>query len=325
MKGAKHKMKKIFIKLASVILLGATLFTSVGCVSDQNKTEDEEPIATQSYVVEGKEFFFIDDEVKKEWEEPLAKLLANVRVPYGGKEGIDGYKASVDSKMPVIPQNYRCGLLDVTEDGIPELLVLPFGYNGSSGMESYYAYNIYSGQKIGEISGSPNASWCFYYDKQNDRIELYGQYWLRDGAFGEDFFLKGLNYFDMEMECYMDEWLHARYDLSRYVGADADSNDDLSEFTDKIKYSKPPTNPLYDDSKIGECMEITYYINDKVVTFDEYYAECDEFVTSKIKIPQTEFIMIDWDDVSDDDDDYVTKGKKMAKALINTEQKFIVP
>ena len=34
---------------------------------------------------------------------------------------------------------------------------------------------------------------------------------------------------------------------------------------------------------------------------------------------------VDWDDVAENEDDYITKGKKMAEALINTKQKFIVP
>ena len=314
-------MEKRIVKLLACLLLGATLLTSFGCNSNKNK--DEETIPTQSYVVDGKEFFVIDEKAKKEWKEPIAKLLANVRVPYGGKDGIDEYKASVDSKAPVVPQNYKCGLLDVTRDGIPELLVHPFGYFGSSGTETYYAYNFYSGQKIGEINSSSNGSWCFYYDTQSNKIELYGQYWLRDGAFGEDFFLRKLQYFDIDMEFYIHKCLHARYDL--WVNIGFEEGTDMSEFIARIKYQKPPTNPLYDDAEIGECEEITYYIGDKKVSFDEYYAECDEFVTNKIKIPQTELIMIDWDDVSDDDDDYVTKGKKMAEALINTEQKFIVP
>ena len=304
-------MKKRIIKCVSALLFGAILLTSAGCNS--NKNNDEEPITTQSYVVDGKEFFVIDEKVKKEWKEPLAKLLANVRVPYGGKEGIDGYKASVDSKAPVLPQNYRCGLLDVTQDGIPELLVHPFGYFGSSGTETYYAYNFYSGQKLGEINSSSNGSWCFYYDTQSNKIELYGQYWLRQGAGREDFYAKKLWYFDSNMEIYVNDYLQATYEMPTY------------DEQDVTLYSKPQANPLYDDSDIGNCNKIIYYVGDKEVAFDEYYAECDEFVTNKIKIPQTELIMIDWDDVAENEDDYIIKGKKMAEALINTEQKFIVP
>ena len=304
-------MKKRIIKCVSALLFGAVLLTSFGCNS--NKNNDEEPIATQSYVVDGKEFSVIDQKAKKEWKEPLAKLLANVRVPYGGKEGIDGYKASVDSKAPVLPQNYRCGLLDVTQDGIPELLVHPFGFFGSSGTETYYAYNFYSGQKLGEISSSTNGSWCFYYDTQSNKIELYGQYWLRQGVGREDFFTKIARYSDGTMETYVNDYLQATYDILVY------------DEQDTLPYFMPQANPLYDDSDIGKCSEIIYYIGDEKVTFDEYYAECDKFVTNKIMLPETELILIDWDDVSEDEDDYITKGKKMAEALISTDQKFIVP
>ena len=304
-------MKKRIIKCVSALLLGAVLLTSFGCNS--NKNNDEEPIATQSYVVDGKEFSVIDEKAKKEWKEPLAKLLANVRVPYGGKEGIDGYKASVDSKAPVLPQNYRCGLLDVTQDGIPELLVHPFGFFGSSGTETYYAYNFYSGQKLGEISSSTNGSWCFYYDTQSNKIELYGQYWLRQGVGREDFFTKIARYSDGTMETYVNDYLQATYEILVY------------DEQDTLPYFMPQANPLYDDSDIGKCSEIIYYIGDEKVTFDEYYAECDKFVTNKIMLPETELILIDWDDVSEDEDDYITKGKKMVEALISTEQKFIVP
>lgn len=304
-------MKKRIIKCVSALLFGAVLLTIFGCNS--NKNNDEEPIATQSYVVDGKEFFVIDEKAKKEWKEPLAKLLANVRVPYGGKEGIDGYKASVDSKAPVLPQNYRCGLLDVTQDGIPELLVHPFGFFGSSGTETYYAYNFYSGQKLGEISSSTNGSWCFYYDTQSNKIELYGRYWLRQGVGREDFFTKIARYSDGTMETYVNDYLQATYEILVY------------DEQDTLPYFMPQANPLYDDSDIGKCSEIIYYIGDEKVTFDEYYAECDKFVTNKIMLPETELILIDWDDVSEDEDDYITKGKKMAEALISTNQKFIVP
>ena len=56
---------------------------------------------------------------------------------------------------------------------------------------------------------------------------------------------------------------------------------------------------------------------------DDYYEEYDWFIQNCIRIPETELILIDWDDVTEDGDDYVTKGEKMAQALITSSQMFI--
>ena len=56
---------------------------------------------------------------------------------------------------------------------------------------------------------------------------------------------------------------------------------------------------------------------------DDYYAEYNCFVTKYIRIPETELVLFSWDEVSNDEDDYITKGEKMAEALITSKQKFI--
>ena len=83
---------------------------------------------TAKYIIKGKEIVFVDDELKKEWKEPLAKLLSNVLVPYGEHGEIMGYEAAVDPNAPTIPGSLECGLLDITRDGIPGLSVWIFWF-----------------------------------------------------------------------------------------------------------------------------------------------------------------------------------------------------
>lgn len=154
------------IRLVSVLLAGFILLSIVGCSSKNDNTSNTEnnqnvESSDADCIINGRKFYFVDDETKKEWKEPLAKLLSNVLVPYGEHGDILGYEATIDSKAPVIPQCYECGLLDITMDGVPELLVHPSGYFGSSGTATYFVYNIYSGQKLGEIDGGNGQSWCF--------------------------------------------------------------------------------------------------------------------------------------------------------------------
>ena len=302
-------MKKIFLKLTISFLTIALLFTNIGCEAKN----DEHSTDRESCVIGEKEFFFIDDATKQEWKEPIAKLLSNELVPYGERGDILGYKPTLDPKLPAVPQNYRCGLLDLTNDGIPELLVQPFGSFGSSGIAEYFAYNIYSGQKIGELEDGMGDSWCFYYNTEFDYLELCGEYWHRSGVFWLGYYMYESIYDEQYMQSSTYQRLHAGYELQTM--GDPEDGD----------YIKPTKNAFYDASDVGICKEIDYYINTKSVSEDEYFSECEKKSSVLIKIPETALVLIDWDDVSDDGDDCLQKAEKMAEALVNTKQKFIIP
>ena len=71
--------------------------------------------------------------------------------------------------------------------------------------------------------------------------------------------------------------------------------------------------------------QTNYYADSKEVTLEEYYALFDSFSDKCIRIPETELRMIYWHEVSEKEDDRVTRAQKMVEALLSSPQKFIVP
>lgn len=308
------EMKKQRIKLIALILLSMVILSFVGCTQKENDIDSDSDINARASApnckINGWEFYFVSDEVKQEWKEPLAKLLSNVLIPYGEHGEILGYEATIDPKAPVIPQCYECGLLDITMDGVPELLVHPFGYFGSSGTATYFVYNIYSGQKLGEIDGGNGQSWCLYYNTEYDSVDLIGQYWLRGGWTWRDRYITEVYYDESIMECFEAQQFRTSHEIT-------------GEQTDIV--DEDPDDMFYTATWVESYPSTTYYVNRQEVYLDDYYAEYNHFVKTCIRIPETELILISWDDVSDDEDDYTTKGAKMAEALVTSEQEFILP
>lgn len=299
-------LKNQVIRFIAVVLTSALFFTLFGCSSHNENENSRASVA--DCIINGREICFISDEAKNEWKEPLAKLLSNVLIPYGENGDILGYEATVDPNTPAIPQSYQCGLLDVTGDGIPELLVHPFGHFGSSGTATYFAYNIYSGQKIGEINGGNGQSWCYYYDTESNGLSLIGQYWLRGGWEWRDRYITRISYDESVMECLETRWLHTAHEIA-------------GKQTDIVDVN--PEDGLYTATWVETYPNTTYYVYNNEVYLDDYYAEYNCFVTKYIRIPETELILFSWDEVSNDEDDYITKGEKMAEVLITSKQKFI--
>lgn len=301
-------MKQQITKTICIIVLCALSLGICGCnIKEAETVESDISSPEADCIINGKEFFFVEDEVKKEWKEPIAKLLSNVLVSYGEKGEIFGYKVTGDPKEPAIPECYSCGLLDVNEDGVPELLLHPFGYHGSSGTSTYFAYNIYSGQKLGEIDGGNAESWCFYYDTVNDNTKLVGQYWLRGGWPYRGRYITEVYYDEAIMECYELIYLHTSHEIEH----------EYTEYVDG--------EPNYDSEWFEIYPSTAYSVHNRDVDLDTYYAEYDSFVRTCVRIHETELVLFYWGDVSDDTDDYATRGEKMAEALVSSSQEFIIP
>lgn len=300
-------MKNILLKIFIVTTTLAVCLSFSGCKNETVSPETPD-IKENYYRINEKNIYFLSNEEKQEWKEPLSKLLSNVWLPYGEHGEILGYEASIDPHAPVIPQSYECGLLDVTRDGIPDLLVHPFGYHGSSGTATYFVYNIYSGQKIGEIDGGRAQSWSYYYYTETDDFNLVGQYWLRCGWEQRDRYITTVFYDETTLTCYESAYLHTFHQIS------GEKPDILDE---------DPDDMFYTATWVESYPNTKYYVHNQEVYLDDYYAEYDWFVKNCIRIPETELILFRWDDVSDDEDDYITKGEKMATALISSSQQFI--
>jgi len=294
-------------------VLFVMLLLLAGCVYQSKDGNEEAPAQSPAAdcVINGRGFYFVKDEVRQTWTEPLAKLLSNVRVPYGdGRGDILGYQASMDPHAPVIPQSYSCGLLDVTGDGIPELLVFPEGFTGSSGTATYYVYNFYSGQKLGSIEGGMGQSICFYYNTASDDLDLVGEYWIQSGWSWRGRFTDKIYYDDMLMECWSSNYLFIEHDI------DNEKIDVVEEASDELSGTEAWLE-IYPNTE--------YYVNGSAVSLDKYYSEYERFVRESIRIPETELILFAWRDVADSEDDYAVRGRKMAEALVNSRQEFLLP
>ena len=262
-------------------------------------------------IINGKEIFFVDNTVKKEWKESLAKLLSNVLVahfegPIGDEEIV--YKAAVDPDEPTIPELYYCGLLDITRDGTPELLVHPTGYSGSSLRSTYFIYDIYTGNELGYIYGGAGQSWCEYLDLETGDIDLTGRYWTRCGRAGRDRYITMVE-LDEETNKYLDcVYFRTSYEIA-------------GETTDIV--DEDPNDGIYEATWIESYPDTIYYIFDEKTTLDQYYDEYDSFFSSHVRIPETEMILFTWDDVAEDGDGYTVRGEKMAEALISSKQEYI--
>ena len=77
-------MKKLRIKLIALLLLSSVILSFVGCTQKENGMDRDSNINTNTSVpnckINGREFYFVSDEAKREWKEPLAKLLSNVLI-----------------------------------------------------------------------------------------------------------------------------------------------------------------------------------------------------------------------------------------------------
>lgn len=299
-------MHHIFRRALAVGLLLSSCLTCAACSKDP-VTDSGSPRA--DLIVDGTPVLYVDEAQKQTWEEPIARLLANVEIPYGEGGEILGV-APLDPDSPSVPRNYRCGLLDIDLDGTPELLVHPDGYFGSSGCATYFAYDIHTGRRVGVIDdGGGTDTWCLYYSTEEKCFRLVGQYWLRGGWAARSRYLSFLEY-DVESGEYQNSvYLHTFHaiDLERDESGDPDPTDDVDVIV---------VDEIYSD--------MAYTINGESSYLDEYYHAYDQFVASHIRIPETALQLIGWDDVSEDEDSYEEKAKKMAKALVSTNQAFLI-
>ena len=281
----------------------------IGCAGEQ-KDKSDSYTRTDGCTVNGRTMYFLSDEDKKLLRKPLKRALSNETHEIYDDTAIGeliGYEP-YDKNEPTVAAGYSCGLYDVTGDGMPELLVHPHGYHGSSGTVTYYVYDIFSNNKIGEIDGGNAESWCVYYFTETDELRSVGSYWRR-GGYPERYRVMTLLDYDEESNtCGEELYLYAHFSIE---GRIVDVKDDDG------------------DTFVGEWVEsypyASYKVRGKGATLDEYYYEMDWFNSNCVRIPETELQMIRWWDVSSDDDDRFERAEKMVDALLSTDQKFIIP
>ncbi len=269
----------------------------------KDRIELEENADTTDFcVINGRMINFVPEEELKTLEKPLVKLLANERRMIGERSGGNSYCPDPDS--PSVPQSYSCALLDVTGDGVPELLVHPYGYFGSSGTSSYEIYDVYSGEYLGILDDGMGIPWCAYYNVKKDNYYLIGQYYLRGGwPYRYRTFVELA--LDSEEGFYDCSFASSSHDIEMIHHEEMDS--------EGIQYWEE----IYPNTE--------YYTRDNSDSLDDYFRTIYDFNRNYIRIPETELKLIDWDDVCESDEDLTVRAEKMAKALVTSCQRIIKP
>ena len=302
--GAVMRISKRIILILVCVLM---LIFGAGCAESGAGQVDED---IDMCIVNGRKMYFLADKEKKKLRKPLEKLLSNetheiyADTPRGEIIGYEPY----DKDEPTVPEGYACGLYDVTKDGIPELLVLPRGYNGSSGALTYYIYDLESYECIGTIDSGNAGSWCVYYFVELDELRSVGSYWRR-GGWQERYRVMTFLTYDERQRAYGEESF-----LYAWLGIDGERVEE-GEVLDGV----------YIANWVESYPYAYYKVRGKDAYLDEYYAELDWFNASFVRIPETELQMISWGDVCDDDDDRFERAEKMVDALLSTTQEFILP
>lgn len=288
-------------RLLQIWLAVWLLTMCVGCA----KTPTAPPSVGTDYTrVDGKTLHFLADEELEALREPLERLLSNENCTIYAdtvRGEIIGYEPH-DPSLPSIPEGYRCGLYDATGDGIPELLVHPNGYYGSSGTVTYFVYDIATGAELGSMDGGNSESWCVYYATESDELVSVGSYWRRGGWSDRYRVMTLLHYDGEEHACYEELYLYAHLGIGHAVNDEGSVEDWVEEYP----YA-------------------AYSVRGEDATLDAYFAELDWFTAHCVRIPETELCMIDWDCVCSDEDDRFTRAEKMADALLSSDRKFVVP
>ncbi len=130
--------------------------------------------------INGTTFEFLSEKEMEKLREPLEKLILEaLSLEPVTDDFYDYVKLFPTNSQTVIP-GVQYGLLDVNYDGVPELIVEPYGYGGSSGAVTYCVFDIYSGKNIGEISSGQD-DWCVYVYAGTDTSVIIGEYITRGG------------------------------------------------------------------------------------------------------------------------------------------------
>lgn len=301
-------MTKIY-RIIAVVLTSLFLLSSNGCGQKGSKIDQDNYKSSEYCVMDGKTMYFLAEEDKQILREPLIQLLSNetcaiyADTPIGD---IIGYEPH-DPNKPSIPEGDACGLYDVTSDGMPELLVRPKGYYGTSGSVVYEVYDVFSGEYLGSMDGAIDTVWGVYYFRETDELRSVGSYWRRGGWSDRYRVMTFLHYDKKDNTCYEEVYLYAHFQISGQ----------------RVPANEINTDGLLVEKWVESYPYARYKAYGEIVDLDEYYGELDWFHANCIRIPETELQMISWWDVCSSEDRF-ERAEQMADALLSSNQKFIV-
>lgn len=278
-------MIKRIIKSAFATVLAAVMLASSACARDEREYTR----------IAGEDIYFASEAETEKWREPLEKLLSNT-VGLQFEDEITGEPLPNNPPYPDRPsveKGYGCALFDLTRDGIPELLV-NLGGGVSSGVVTHRAYDIYTGEVLGEFDGS-SGSLCCYYAGKDEGIKTVNKYSFRCGWSGKSYYT---SFIEPAVGGFTEKmYLESHYEMEMKSLSENDFTIVCKSMTCEVWGEETePENYLFE----REC-------------FDENY----------IRIPETVMKYVSWYGLVSDDDTPEEQGEKMTEALLSTGQRFI--
>ena len=280
-------MKKYTIWVAAA--LAVLTLCGVACTPRDTHTPS---LSGEAYtVIHGRRLSFVSEADKQSWIPALAELLEASLAAKASGEFADEEEVLEHS---AVPDSSDCALFDVNGDGVAELLLFPRGYGGSAGNATYFAFDIRTKACIGRLDGGHDGAWCMYYHTPTDKTHAIGQFWWRYGWDQRDRFVKTID----------------------QSGADG-------LYTD-IPYLEILLTAEGEMSDGGDPTA-RYRVGGQAVSMDEFYTAYDAFLTEYVRIPETELVLLSWEDVAGEGNSPSELAARMAQALVSSKQAFLLP
>lgn len=263
------------------------------------------------YEVKNSEVQLYPEEDRASWREPLIKLLSNACVPVR-EEGGDGEDyLPPDPDAPSVAHGYSVGLFDFNFDGVPEVVVDQGG--GSAGNAFYSVYDLMTGNELCNLDGGYNQIFGVYFNRDTGEYEIILRYQWRSGWMGRTTFITRVEHgasADFSGQAMKQiNLLVANYQIDALFTEPTEEETEQGVSGDWIEY----------------CSGVSFYVNGKEASVDDYLNECAHRDTYCMLIPETCMQEFSWRDVTADGDDATTRATKMADALLSSGQRYVKP
>ena len=272
-------MKKYTLRLILITVI--LLFSALSHASCSEPLSDEHTQQT----IGDKTFTFASQKDKEAWRKPLERLLANA---YG--VSAEDREDPTYKDLPTFWGGKECALLDVTLDGVPELIINYGG--GTAGNHAYGIFDLYTGADLGSFDADHEDDWRVYYNTDLDLICLMGVYGFREG-----------------------------WDINYTFHSQLAYNAERGEYTSRVLYeTRSVIKNMNDDSP-----QVTYYVGDQKVSEADYTAAMEAYEQSYLELENTKLTFFSWYDLDAEEDNAKDRAKKMADLLLSSEQRFLLP
>ncbi len=244
--------------------------------------------------INGTTFNFLSDKEMEKLREPLEKLILEALAIEPVTDDFYDYVKLFPANSPTVIPGVQYGLLDVNFDGVPELVVEPYGYNGSSGAATYCVFDIFSGKNIGEINSGQD-DWCVYFETGTNALVIIGEYITRGG------------WTDHSYSCVM-------------IESDAETGGFSKRYLLKSHHSYIGGA---EDSDENENWSSVYYVDGEKTGPELYLHVSQALKKSYARIPETMLTFVSDEYFYDLDISKEEHAEYIVDALLSTGQEFI--